>query len=162
MTGQLKIIIRAISKDIVEAARRIMASDIGINQKTKPPKNTLVGSNLYKQIKRSWKEDGDNIVIDTFFNDYIGYIEWDRPPKHKKRPPTREIVKWLQRKHIVSSNENINSVAYVISRSIWEKGWKGRKILEALDKYVDSGFENKYADMIFDALFKEVDDYFSD
>ena len=161
MTEQLKIIIRAISKDIVEAARRIMASDVGINQKTKPPKNTLVGSNLYKQIKRSWKEDGDNIVIDTFFNDYIGYIEWDRPPKYKKRPPTREIVKWLQRKHIVSSNENINSVAYVISRSIWKKGWKGRKILEALDKYVDSNFDEKYADMIFDALFKEVDDYFN-
>ena len=161
MTEQLKIIIRAISKDIVEAARRIMASDVGINQKTKPPKNTLVGSNLYKQIKRSWKEDGDNIVIDTFFNDYIGYIEWDRPPKYKKRPPTREIVKWLQRKHIVSSNENINSVAYVISRSIWKKGWKGRKILEALDKYVDSHFDEKYADMIFNALFQEVDDYFS-
>ena len=161
MTEQLKIIIRAISKDIVEAARRIMASDVGINQKTKPPKNTLVGSNLYKQIKRSWKEDGDNIVIDTFFNDYIGYIEWDRPPKYKKRPPTIEIVKWLQRKHIVSSNENINSVAYVISRSIWKKGWKGRKILEALDKYVDSHFDEKYADMIFNALFQEVDDYFS-
>ena len=161
MTEQLKIIIRAISKDIVEAARRIMASDVGINQKTKPPKNTLVGSNLYKQIKRSWKEDGDNIVIDTFFNYYIGYIEWDRPPEYKKRPPTREIVKWLQRKHIVSSNENINSVAYVISRSIWKKGWKGRKILEALDKYVDSHFDEKYADMIFEAMFKEVDDYFS-
>lgn len=161
MTEQLKIIIRAISKDIVEAARRIMASDVGINQKTKPPKNTLVGSNLYKQIKRSWKEDGDNIVIDTFFNDYIGYIEWDRPPKYKKRPPTREIVKWLQRKHIVSSNDNINSVSYVISRSIWKKGWKGRKILEALDKYVDSHFDEKYADMIFNALFQEVDDYFS-
>ena len=161
MTEQLKIIVREISKDIVEAARRIMASDVGINQKTKPPKNTLVGSNLYKQIKRSWKEDGDNIVIDTFFNYYIGYIEWDRPPKYGKRPPTREIVKWLQRKHIVSSNENINSVAYVISRSIWEKGWKGRKILEALDKYVDSHFDEKYADMIFDALFQEVNDYFS-
>ena len=161
MTEQLKIIIRAISKDIVEAARRIMASDVGINQKTKPPKNTLVGSNLYKQIKRSWKEDGDNIVIDTFFNYYIGYIEWDRPPEYKKRPPIREIVKWLQRKHIVSSNENINSVAYVISRSIWKKGWKGRKILEALDKYVDSHFDEKYADMIFNALFQEVDDYFS-
>ena len=161
MTEQLKIIIREISKDIVEAARRIMASDVGINQKTKPPKNTLVGSNLYKQIKRSWKEDGDNIVIDTFFNDYIGYIEWNRRPKYKKRPPTREIVKWLQRKHIVSSNENINSVAYVISRSIWRKGWKGRKILKALDKYVDSQFDNRYADMLLDALFQEVDDYFS-
>ena len=161
MTEQLKIIIREISKDIVEAARRIMASDVGINQKTKPPKNTLVGSNLYKQIKRSWKEDGDNIVIDTFFNYYIGYIEWDRRPKFKKRPPTREIVKWLQRKHIVSSNENINSVAYVISRSIWRKGHKGRKILKALDKYVDSQFDNRYADMLLDALFQEVDNYFS-
>lgn len=161
MTEQLKIIIREISKDIVEAARRIMASDVGINQKTKPPKNTLVGSNLYKQIKRSWKEDGDNIVIDTFFNYYIGYIEWDRPPKYKKRPPTREIVKWLQRKHIVSSNENINSVAYVIARSIWEKGYKSRKITEALDKYVDSHFDEKYADMIFNALFQEVDNYFN-
>ena len=161
MTEQLKIIIRAISKDIVEAARRIMASDVGINQKTKPPKNTLVGSNLYKQIKRSWKEDGDNIVIDTFFNYYIGYIEWDRRPKYKKRPPTREIVKWLQRKHIVSSNENINSVAYVISRSIWTDGYKARKITDALDKYVDSNFDEKYADMIFNALFQEVDNYFS-
>ena len=161
MTEQLKIIIKAISKDIVEAARRIMASDVGINQKTEPPKNTLVGSNLYKQIKRSWKEDGDNIVIDTFFNYYIGYIEWDRRPKYKKRPRTREIVKWLKRKHITSSNENINSVAYVIARSIWRKGHKGRKILDALDKYVDSNFDEKYADMIFEALFKEVDDYFS-
>ena len=161
MTEQLKIIIREISKDIVEAARRIMASDVGINQKTDPPKNTLVGSNLYKQIKRSWKEDGDNIVIDTFFNYYIGYIEWYRRPKFKKRPPTREIVKWLKRKHITSSTANINSVAYVIARSIWRTGHKARKITKALDKYVDSGFKNKYADMIFNALFQEVDDYFS-
>lgn len=160
MNVQLAKIIQAISKDIVEAARDIMASDIGIN--TKVGKNTLVGSNLYNQIKQSWKETGDNVVIDTFFNHYISYIEWDRPPKYGKMPPVLEIIKWLRRKHIVSSNKNIKSVAYVISRSIWEKGWKGRKILEALDKYVDSGFENKYADMIFDALFKEVDDYFSD
>lgn len=162
MTEQLKIIIRAISKDIVEAARRIMSSDIGINQKTKPPKNTLVGSNLYKQIKRSWKEDGDNIVIDTFFNHYIEFIESGRMPKKGKRPPVFEIAKWLRRKHIVSSNDNIMKVAYAVSNAIWRDGYKARKILEALDKYVDSQFDNKYSDIIFDALFKEVDDYFSD
>ena len=174
MTEQLKIIIMAISKDIIRAARQVMSSDVGINEKVvklNPKlyngsnvvgKNTLVGSNLYKQISSSWKETGDNVVVDTLFNHYIGYIEWDRPPKHKKRPPTREIVKWLQRKHIVSSNENINSVAYVISRNIWTDGYKARKITDALDKYVDSNFDEKYADMIFDALFKEVDDYFSD
>ena len=160
MEVQLAKIIQEITEDIVKGARDIMASDVGINQKV--GKNTLVGSNLYKQISTSWKETGDNVVIDTFFNHYIGYIEWDRPPEYGDPPPVIEIIKWLRRKHIVSSNENINSVAYVISRSIWKKGHKGRKIFDMLDKYVDSGFENKYADMIFDALFKEVDDYFSD
>ena len=160
MEVQLAKIIQEITNDIVKGARDIMASDVGINQKV--GKNTLVGSNLYRQISTSWKETGDNVVIDTLFNHYIGYIEWDRPPAYGDPPPVIEIIKWLRRKHIVSSNENINSVAYVISRSIWKKGHKGRKIFDMLDKYVDSGFENKYADMIFDALFKEVDDYFSD
>lgn len=160
MEVQLAKIIQEITNDIVKGARDIMASDVGINQKV--GKNTLVGSNLYKQISTSWKETGDNVVIDTLFNHYIGYIEWDRPPEYGNPPPVIQIIKWLRRKHIVSSNENIKSVAYVISRSIWKKGHKGRKIFDMLDKYVDSGFENKYADMIFDALFKEVDDYFSD
>ena len=92
MEVQLAKIIQEITNDIVKGARDIMASDVGINQKV--GKNTLVGSNLYRQISTSWKETGDNVVIDTFFNHYIGYIEWDRPPKHKKRPSTREIVKW--------------------------------------------------------------------
>ena len=149
MEVQLAKIIQEITEDILKGARDIMASDVGINQKV--GKNTLVGSNLYKQISTSWKETGDSIVIDTLFNHYIGYIEWDRPPEYGDPPPVIEIIKWLRRKHIVSSNENIKSVAYVISRSIWKKGYKERKVLEALDKYVDSGFENKYADMIFDA-----------
>ena len=160
MEVQLAKIIQEITNDIVKGARDIMSSDVGINQKV--GKNTLVGSNLYRQISTSWKETGDNVVIDTFFNHYIEFIESGRMPKKGKRPPVLEIAKWLRRKHIVSSNENIMKVAYVISRSIWKKGYKARKVLEALDKYVDSGFENKYADMILDALFKEVDDYFSD
>ena len=160
MEVQLAKIIQEITQDILKGVRDIMDSDVGINQKVGI--NTLHNSNLYKQISTSWKETGDNIVVDTLFNHYIGYIEWDRPPEYGDPPPVIEIIKWLRRKHILSSNENIKSVAYVISRSIWKKGHKGRKIFDMLDKYVDSGFENKYADMIFDALFKEVDDYFSD
>lgn len=154
-----KKIIKEIAKDIIKGAREIMDSDICINPKVY--KNTLSGSNLYNQIKWNYQPNDDNIVINLFFNYYIEYIESGRKPKRGKRPPTREIVKWLKRKHIVSSNENINSVAYVISRSIWTDGYKARKILEALDKYVDSNFDEKYADMIFDALFQEVDDYFN-
>ena len=160
MEVQLAKIIQEITNDIVKGARDIMASDVGINQKV--GKNTLVGSNLYKQISSSWKDTGDNVVIDTFFNHYIEFIESGRMPKKGKRPPVLEIAKWLRRKHIVSSNENIMKVAYAVSYVIWRDGYKARKVLEALDKYVDSGFENKYADMIFDALFKEVDDYFND
>ena len=159
MTIQLAKIIQEITNDIVKGARDIMASDVGINQKV--GKNTLVGSNLYKQISTQFKQD-DNIVINLFFNHYIEFIESGRMPKKGKRPPVLEIAKWLRRKHIVSSNENIMKVAYAVSYAIWRDGYKARKVLEALDKYVDSGFENKYADMIFDALFKEVDDYFSD
>ena len=159
MEVQLAKIIQEITNDIVKGARDIMASDVGINQKV--GKNTLVDSNLYKQISTQFKQD-DNIVINLFFNHYIESIESGRKPKTGDRPPVLEIAKWLRRKHIVSSNENIMKVADTVSNAIWRDGYKARKVLEALDKYVDSGFENKYADMIFDALFKEVDDYFSD
>ena len=160
MEVQLAKIIQEITEDIIRAARQVMSSDVGINEKV--GFNTLHGSNLYKQISTSWKETGDNVVIDTFFNHYIESIESGRKPKTGDRPPVLEIAKWLRRKHIVSSNENIMKVADTVSNAIWRDGFKARKVLEALDKYVDSGFENKYADMIFDALFKEVDDYFSD
>ena len=159
MNVQLAKIIQEITNDIVKGARDIMSSDVGINEKV--GFNTLVGSNLYKQISTSWKETGDNVVIDTFFNHYIEFIESGRMPKKGKRPPVLEIAKWLRRKHIVSSNENIMKVAYAVSYVIWRDGYKARKILEALDKYVDSNFDEKYADMIFNALFQEVDDYFN-
>ena len=160
MDIQLAKVIREITNDILKGARNIMDSDVGINQKVGI--NTLHNSNLYKQIKQSWKETGDNVVIDTFFNYYIEYIEWDRPPRYGKKPPVFEIIKWLRRKKIVSSNENIKSVAYAVAYAIWRDGYKARKIFDMLDKFVDSGFENKFADMIFDALMKEVDDYFGD
>lgn len=159
MTIELAKIMKEITEDILKGARDIMSSDIGINQKV--GKNTLVGSNLYNQISTQFKQD-DNIVINLFFNHYIEFIESGRMPKQGKRPPVFEIAKWLRRKHIVSSNENIMRVAYAVSYVIWRDGYKARKVLEALDKYVDSQFDNRYADMIFDALMKEVDDYFSD
>ena len=158
MTVDLAKIMKEITEDILKGAREIMSSDIGINQKVGI--NTLSGSNLYNQIKWNFQQNEDNIVIDLFFNHYIEFIESGRMPKKGKRPPVFEIAKWLRRKKIVSSNENIMKVAYAVSYAIWRDGYKARKILEALDKYVDSNFDEKYADMIFDALFKEVDDYF--
>ena len=159
MNVELAKIMKDITLDILKGVRDIMDSDIGINQKVGI--NTLSGSNLYNQIKWNFQQNEDNIVIDLFFNHYIEFIESGRMPKKGKRPPVFEIAKWLRRKHIVSSNENIMKVAYAVSYVIWRDGYKSRKIIEALDKYVDSNFDEKYADMIFNALFQEVDDYFS-
>ena len=159
MNVDLAKIMKEITEDILKGAREIMSSDIGINQKV--GKNTLVGSNLYNQIKWNFQQNDDNIVINLFFNHYIESIESGRMPKKGDRPSVFEIAKWLRRKHIVSSNENIMKVADTVSYAIWRDGYKARKILEALDKYVDSNFDEKYADMIFNALFQEVDNYFS-
>ena len=159
MNVDLAKIMKEITEDILKGAREIMSSDIGINQKV--GKNTLVGSNLYNQIKWNFQQNDDNIVINLFFNHYIESIESGRMPKKGDRPSVFEIAKWLKRKKIVSSNENIMKVADTVSYAIWRDGYKARKILEALDKYVDSNFDEKYADMIFNALFQEVDDYFS-
>lgn len=157
--NELNRIIRYIKEDVIRAARQIMSSDTGVNEKV--GFNTLVGSNLYNQIKSAHEFDGDNIVIDTIFNHYITFVEWDRPPMYKKRPPTDAIIEWLKRKRICSTNENIRSVAFLISRSIWLKGHKGRKIFEKLEKYVDSGFEEQWADMLFDAVTEDIDKWFS-
>lgn len=159
MTVELAKIVQEITQDILKGVREIMSSNIGINEKVN--KNTLVDSNLYNQIKTQFKQDENEIVINLFFNHYIEFIESGRMPKQGKKPPVLEIAKWLKRKHIVSSNDNIMSVAYAVSYAIWRDGYKARKVMEALDKYVDSEFDKRYADMIFDALFKEVDDYFN-
>lgn len=158
MNADLAKVMREITKDILKGVREIMDSDVGVNDKV--GKNTLSGSELYNRIKTSWEESEDEVVISLFFNHYIEYIESGRPPQHGKRPPVFEIAKWLRRKHICSTNDNIMRVAYAVSYVIWRDGYRARKVLEALDKYVDSKFENEYADMVFDALTRDIDDWF--
>ena len=79
MNVELAKIMKEITEDILKGAREIMSSDIGINQKV--GKNTLVGSNLYNQIKWNFQQNDDNIVIDLFFFFFIELIESGRMPK---------------------------------------------------------------------------------
>lgn len=159
MNADLAKVMREITNDILKGVREVMDSDIGVNAKVGI--NTLSGSELYRRIKTSWSENPDEIVISLFFNHYIEFIESGREPKKGKRPPVFEIAKWLRRKKICSTNDNIMKVAYAVSYVIWRDGYRARKVLEALDKYVDSRFEQVYADMVFDALMKETDDWFN-
>lgn len=158
MNNDTIMICREIAQDIVRAAREVMASSVGINDKV--GKNTLVDSDLSKQI--DWKIDfsGERVIIDTLFNYYIQFIEEGRKPQTGKMPPEDAIIKWMRRKHIVSSNRNIRSVAFLIRRAIWRDGYNARPVLKTLSDNVDNLWETKWADQLFDALIKDINEYF--
>ena len=150
-------ICREIAQDIVKAAREVMASSIGVNDKV--GKNTLADSDLARQI--DWNiQFGDDVVIQTLFNYYIQFIEEGRKPKTGKMPPEYAIIKWMRRKHIVSSNKNIRSVAFLIRRAIWRDGYNARPVLKRLEKETDRLWESKWADELFEALIKDLTEYF--
>lgn len=163
MTPELRNILKAIGEDLILAAREVMASDVGVNNKV--GFNTLVDSDLYNHIAVRVFDSGDNVTIKMMFNYYLGYIEWNRPKKYGSMPPEDVIIDWLKRKHIVSSTENIKqikSIAYAVRYSIWRDGHKARKVLDMFEKYVNGGFDEKYLTMLVDNILKDIDDYFSD
>lgn len=159
MDAELAKIIKSFAEDVVEEARKIMASNVGINEKTGT--NTLKDSNLYKQIDWSFRQEGEDIIIDTLFNYYITFIEWDRPKNYGKMPPINVIQKWLVRKHIAPLNKNIRSVAFLIARSIQREGHRGRPIFATLFKNTEEKWTNEWSYKLFDNIIKELVNYFN-
>lgn len=159
MDVEIAKIIKSFAEDIIEEARKIMSSDVGINKKTGT--NTLKESNLYKQIDWSFREEDEDIIIDTLFNFYVVYIEWSRPPGYGKMPPINAIVKWLKRKNIVPNNKNIRSTAFLIARAIQRDGWEGRPIFETLYKNTSDKWNNEWANKLFNQIIKELTEYFN-
>ena len=165
MTAEVDKILNGIVRDIIEQVHIIMASDAGVNQKVGI--NTLGGSNL--DLSVNGKVTGDNIDIE--FNDYIVYIEWNRPPEYGKMPPYNVILKWLKKRGIQPTAKNVHTVeqlAWAIRYMIWKEGWKRRIIAgfgrwgSPLDDATDKLWEEKWANELFDALTSELDKYFND
>ena len=152
------LICREIAQDIVKAARMVMASDVGINDKV--GKNTLADSDLSRQI--DWSiQFGDDVVIQTLFNYYIQSIEEGRKPMTGEMPTEKEIIKWMRRKHIVSSNKNIRTVAFFIRRAIWRDGYKARPVIKTLSNKTEVLWDEKWAEQLFNRLIKDINDFFT-
>ena len=158
LNSDTMMICREIAQDIVKAAREVMASDVGINDKV--GKNTLADSNLSRQI--DWSISfGDDVVIQTLFNYYIQSIEEGRKPQTDEDMPSEyDIIKWMRRKHIVSSNKNIRTVAFLIRRAIWRDGYKARPVIKTLSDRTDVLW-NKWAEQLFKSLIKDINDFFA-
>lgn len=158
LNSDTMMICREIAQDIVKAAREVMASDVGINDKV--GKNTLADSDLSRQI--DWSiQFGDDVVIQTLFNYYIQSIEEGRKPMTDEDMPSEiAIIKWMRRKHIVSSNKNIRSVAFLIRRAIWRDGYHARPVIKTLTDKTDVLWD-KWAEQLFASLIKDINDFFA-
>lgn len=154
-------IIRAFALDIINTSRLIMSSYVGINKKV--GKNTLKDSMLYRQIDYDVNlNDGDNIVVNTLFNYYIVFINEGRRPMTGSWPKEKDIIKWLLRKNIPTSNQNVRDLAYLIRRAIWRDGYAARPVLDLLEKRVDDSFNENWSIQMFDQICEDLEKYFSD
>lgn len=156
MTPYVSNAIKAIANEIRMLAEYIMDSDVGINEKVN--KNTLKDSLLKSDIMQVISES-DNVVIQTLFNHYIVYLEWDRPPFYKKTtgiPPIKALIPWARKNGISTDNGTLYAIAYAIFRD----GHKGRPILATLDNNVNNYWNDKWSEELFQAIIKELTDYF--
>lgn len=169
MTKDIENIVKLMMEDILGEIHHILASQVGVNTKTH--ENTLAGSDLDKNI--SGKISGEGIDIE--FPHYIVYIEWDRPERYKNPPPFGVILKWVESKGISPTAYHLKSVeqlAWMFRYVIWRDGWDKRIIAglnrdydytkSPLDEYIDKMWDSKWADILYDVIVKELEQYFKD
>lgn len=147
-------IVQKIADDFKALCLLVLETDT-ISNNTKIGRNTLKDSQLYKDLYVK-VESVNNPVITAFFNNYVVYLEWDRPPKYKKRPPISVLVAWASKNGIPTDNKTL----WKISTAIWRDGHKGRPIFATIGRELDKEFAG-YADEIFEAITKELDTIFS-
>ncbi len=155
MTDHMLKVVEEISRDIVALAQFVIDNDsIGMNKKT--GKNTLKDSLLIRDVdsRISFGGNGDNVVIEVLFNNYIDYIEKGRRPG--TMPPVSALKEWAQSRGIPTDNGTLFAIANAIKRD----GIEGRPILATLEREIENSFESEWADKLFEAMTSELNKYF--
>lgn len=145
-------IVMEFSKDIMDIVRVVMESNLLDNHKV--GRNTIIGSDIYKNLQVISKNDGD-LVFDILLNDYLTYIESGRR-KGAKMPPVEPIVRWARSRGIPTDNSTI----YLIRRAISRDGIAPRPFMATVMEQIDLNMENLY-DKIFDEITKLINDFFN-
>ena len=142
-------------RDIAKIVRMVMDSNVGINNKSKPPKNTLTDSNIYRQLSIMSTSDGD-LVFDLMLNDYITYIESGRR-KGAKMPPVEPIVRWCREKGIPTDNSTI----FLIRRAIARDGIQARPVMAKVFEELDRAWDGEWSDRLFNIIIEQIDNFFN-
>ncbi len=145
-------IVMEFSKEIMDIVRVVMESNLLDNHKV--GRNTIIGSDIYKNLQVISKNDGD-LVFDILLNDYLTYIESGRR-KGAKMPPVEPIVRWARSRGIPTDNSTI----FLIRRAISRDGIRPRPFMATVMEQIDLDMPNWY-DKIFDEITKLINDFFN-
>lgn len=145
-------IVMEFSKEIMDIVRVVMGSNLLDNHKV--GRNTIIGSDIYKNLQVIAKNDGD-LVFDILLNDYLTYIESGRR-KGAKMPPVEPIVRWARSRGIPTDNSTI----FLIRRAISRDGIQPRPFMATVMEQIDLDMPNWY-DKIFEEITKLLNDFFN-
>lgn len=147
-----------IADDLLALAAVILEDD-SISTNVKVGKNTLRDSALREDLAVAISQtNGEDPVIRALFNNYVVFLEWDRPPKYKKKPPISALKDWAAKNGIPTDADTL----YRISYAIWRDGHKGRPIFATMDKELDSLFMDDWANKLYDAVVDNLNNIFND
>lgn len=122
----------------VDAALRTTLSKVGLQD-----------SNLRRETRVITIEDAIRVIMP----DYAVYV--DKGRKAGKMPPVKAIMKWMRDKGIRSkSGIRTIDIAYVIARSIGERGIKPRPFIEA--------FTDELTVLVMKNVSREIDNALKD
>lgn len=152
----VQLAINKIADDLLALAVTVLEDDtVSVNDKV--GKNTLRDSVLRGDLATGINSDGDP-VISALFNHYVVYLEWERPPKYKKRPPISALKDWAAKNGIPTDADTLWRISY----AIWRDGHKGRPIFATMDKELDGLFIDNWADKLYEAIVDDLDNFFND
>lgn len=154
----VRAVIERVSNDLLALSALVLEDDkVGTNVKVN--KNTLRDSALHGDLEGHITEvNGGDAVMNALFNNYVVFLEWDRPPKYKKKPPISVLKDWAAKNGIPTDADTL----YKISYAIWRDGHVGRPIFATIDRELDGLFYKDWADQLLTAITDELDNYFND
>lgn len=147
-----------IADDLLALASLVLEDD-SVSTNTKIGRNTLANSQLREDLAATISQSGvEDVVLKALFNNYVVYLEWDRPPEYGKRPPIDDLKDWAEKNGIPTDA----STLYAISYAIWRDGHKGRPIFATMDKLLDGLYIDDWAPILRDAILDNLDKIFND
>ncbi len=147
----------AIVSDLLALAQLVLEDD-SVSVNTKVGKNTLKDSALRRDLSAEMEGQGRNsTVIKALFNNYVGYIEWTRPPKYKTKPPIDALKDWADKNGIPSDAETLWKISY----AIWRDGHQGRPIFATIDAQLDGIFDTDWSEALTTAILDNVHNFFN-